>query len=661
MSDALADRLISTRQLYALIGLLALGVLPHFWHLHPSLSAFFMGGAALKLMLWRKPGQRVPRYVLFLLAIAAILLVVIRVGVTEGHQFGVSLLVVMLGLKLLEMRSRRDLYVVVILGYFVMITQFLYDQGGLLTAAMFLLVIGLTAVLNSANRLEQEIAPAETLKRAGLSLALSLPVMLVLFVLFPRLSGPLWSFNLGGAAISGMSDHIGLGSVSKLSLSPEPAFRVEFDDEVPPPQDRYWRGLVLWTTDGRNWERAENAAVVDHPAGENNTSVGYQVTMETSRQRWLFPLDRVESKIPTGTANIDGEVTLRQSIQQRFNFHAYSSTAYLDTRLSDREQQLGLQLPDRGTPRMRALVKKWQSNTASNRDLVSVALDYFNTEPFIYTLEPPSLGRNPIDKFLFDTRMGFCEHYATSLVYLMRLAGIPSRVIVGYQGGELNPLGGHLLVRQADAHAWAEIWLQDEGWVRVDPTAAVAPERIMLSLNPGLYGEGAPALFHAGNLGALGGLLQNWGWLKDNMTMQWYNLVVNFDKRQQQNLLKRWGLEFLKGAGLGITAIGVMLAAGLIGFLASLLSSRTSLSPLQKSYLRFRRKLQRAGLDVPDWIGPLDLGKSAAMHFPENRVAIDRILSLYIALRYGKTNQTSFMQQMHLQVRQLKLKPLSGQ
>jgi hypothetical protein len=282
------------------------------------------------------------------------------------------------------------------------------------------------------------------------------------------------------------------------------------------------------------------------------------------------------------------------------------------------------------------LVEQWRESEKSDRGVINAALAYFNKQPFVYTLQPPLLGRNPVDQFLFDTRRGFCEHYAASFAILMRIAGIPTRIILGYQGGELNPLGSYLIVRQSDAHAWTEVWLDGDGWRRVDPTAAVAPERIEFPIDLERQAEGAAALFRFGELGSLASLIQDFHWLRDSLETQWYKWVEGFTQERQKDLFDLLGLGRLSNYHIAILAIILSLGLTAILFLIGFLRPKPQADLTLAAYLRFRRKLAKAGLTPPPWLGPLDLAEKAKRRFPDQATDIQIIADLYIKLRYGK-------------------------
>jgi transglutaminase-like putative cysteine protease len=653
MSDALKHKPVSSVLMFWLATLLAVSVIPHLWNLPLWITGYFYAVTGLTLMLWRTTGPTPVRWLKLPLLLVAIVLVITQVGYTEGRLFGVSLLVVMLGLKLLEMKTRRDLYITIFLGYFLLITLFLFNKSIWLTLYVILLTGGYTAALYLANQVGDEIAPLRVSKKVSLMLAGALPIMLILFVLFPRLEGPLWRLNLGrGAGVTGMSDNIDMGSISRLSQSYETAFRINFGDQaLPPAKSRYSRGMLLWETDGKHWQRGSSRPQPVEPAIALEDTLNYEIIMEPSGQNWLFPLDRVLDAPANTSLNKDGELSTARSIDLRLSIQASSSLRVWDSELGKLDRQRGLKLPDAFSPRMRQLVNQWRTRDGSDESVIQQSLEYFNQQPFIYTLLPPLLGEHPVDEFLFETRKGFCEHYATSFVILMRLAGIPARVVIGYQGGELNPMGGHLVIRQSDAHAWAEVWLEDQGWVRIDPTAAVAPERIERSIIPSTGTEGSPVVFDLDETGMLQSLWRNAGWFKDNLELQWHHWVIGFNRSRQSSLLKDMGLGFMTQYQMAMAAIGgTLMISGLI-FLVLMYGKRKQPDPVVAAYSRFRRKLEKAGMEIPHWMGPQDLTHAATARFPKQAGEIQAITSQYISLRYGRNYNPRVAQSLRRRIR----------
>lgn len=658
MKDALKALPIPPVVRAGLLLSLALAVAPHLWHLDPWITGFFYAMAGLYALALRQPKALPGRFLLFLLMLAGLVDVVMHGGGLDGRASGTSLLTVMLGLKLLETRTRRDVYVTLFLGYFMVATQFLFAQGLGLSLYLALVVLGLTAVLNALHRVDPQPLWGQPLRDSALLLLASLPLMVILFVLFPRLGGPLWQLAAPpNSAVTGLSDRLRLGGISQLSQSRALAFRVRFDQTPPPPAQRYWRGPVLWQTDGREWLPAEglpNTPPRYQPLGE---AVGYEVTLEPNHRHWLFALDLPAEVPPDAAIGRDFQIQANQPVDKRRQYHLRSYPAYRVLEITPRERRLALQYPaDTVTPRMRALLAQWQRQDPAPAGVVDQALTFFRQQPFVYTLSPPPLGANPVDSFLFDTQRGFCEHYASSFALLMRIAGIPSRVVTGYQGGEWNPQGEYFALRQSDAHAWAEVWINELGWVRVDPTAAVAPERIERPIDPTTLGEGAPVSFAVGDLGLLRGLWRNGRWLVDNLEYSWQHWVVNFSQDSQHQLLRGLGLGFLQGYWLGIASVvGGMLSLLPIWWLLRQKGLRSA-DALARVNQRWRDKLRKAGMVVPDSLGPHDLGEAAARHFPEQADRLRLISRLYVALRYGEHPNAGQLSRLRQMVGQLRLR-----
>ena len=609
------------------------------------------------------------RLILVPLALAAPPLVFHSHGTLVGQEGGTALLTLLLALKLLEGRNRRDLRLAVMLYPFWLISHFFFDQSPGITLFLGLLLIlnlALLADLARPGRLPTPSFSLSAIGGRGLSLSgmqaffiqvkepvalvlrltlQSLPLTLLLFVLFPRLDAPLWSFlPVEEVARSGINEWLEPGSVSELVLDGSLAFRVRFDGPVPAAEGLYWRGPVAWNTDGRRWSggRPDQFAGLVSAGGQTGhagQALTYQVTLEPSRQRWLFALD-----LPVATPERDAVLThdlqllAAKPIVETRTYRVTSATSLLDSDLPAAQRAAGLALPDNITGRMRELVAKWQAQAGQPEELIQASLRYFNAEPFYYTLKPPRLGSNPADEFLFETRRGFCEHYASSFTLLMRLAGLPARIVMGYLGGERNPLGNHLIVRQSDAHAWVEVWLSGRGWTRVDPTAAVAPERVEPSLDLAGLASGRPLRLRIGGVGAWGQLLHGLRLFSDAVDEQWYRWVLGIDRSRQQALLERLGLGSLREyglAGLMILAAGVVL--GLLMLLLRREPGRTEIDPLDRLYRRFCTLMARAGWPRQGSEGPIDYGQRMVAVAPDDMVQrISSFTQRFARLRYGK-------------------------
>ncbi len=658
MRDALAGHAVPRPQLALLVVLLTLAVLPHGRHLSPWIVAFFLVMALYRTAAVWRPGWLPGKWLLVALTLVGIANVVINAGgLADGRRGGVSLLVAMLGLKLLEVRSRRDVYMAVFLGYFVVVTQFLYVQTLWIALYLAVVVVGLTSVLTGMNRAGAAPPLGPALAQSARLLAAAMPAMLVLFVLFPRLGGPLWAFSApGDAGVTGIDDRMSPGSIGRLTESRAVAFRVTFDGEIPPPGARYWRGPVLWDSDGRTWANREPPRPAVLPVTGADRVLEYEVTLEPTRQRWLFPLDvplRVSVAAQWDNALV---ATTPERIDRRLTFRGESAVGGRPGGLADDARRRALALPPTVTPRMRALVESWRRGDGDGAALVAAALRYFREQPFVYTLQPPRLGADPDDAFLFDSRRGFCEHYASAFVLLMRTGGVPARVVTGYQGGEFNPRGGHLIVRQLDAHAWAEVWLEAQGWVRVDPTAAVAPERVERSIEPDQAATaGGRVVFRVSDPGALRAMLREARWLVDSMELGWHRWVVGFSSERQQWLLAGLGLEGLRGYAQGLAAVALGGMALVLGALLLRLRRGTAVDPAKHGFQRLQRKLARAGLALRPAAGPRDQAAAAAAAFPAQAVELRRLFELYVRLRYGRNPSRLDLRRFRHGVRALRL------
>lgn len=642
-----------------LTSLVTMSVAPHTLHMSLWVSLFVALVIGLRLLgLGASQGRLPIRFLVLALTLGALLNIYSHHPVLFSKEAGVALLSSMLVLKLLEMRSRRELYLLSFLCFFTLVTQFLFVQEIWLVGWVLATTLGLLALLLSCNQ-DRPVDNWRQLLPAGKLLLQSVPLALVLFVMFPRLSGPLWNLGIdSNAATTGIGDTITPGNISQLARSKQPAFRVDFRDPIPPPTQRYWRGPVLWLTDGRTWKQVPQPPVAAPPLSKDgDTPVRYSISQEPSPRRWVYALDLPDTLAPDTALNIDYQLVTERANDRRQRYQLSSRPASRITWLSRRQRRMGLQLPDNITPRMRELVTRWQEDSAGEpAGIVSRALDYYRNQPFYYTLQPPLLEENPIDQFLFESRRGFCELYATSFTLLMRLAGIPSRVVAGYQGGEYNPIGNYLLVRQADAHAWSEVWLEGNGWLRVDPTAAVAPERIESSFDPGLaldLGQGAPISFTLSS-----GLLQRLGrqlaWGLDALNANWHRWVLGYSGERQQYLMQQLGLRFLKGMKL---VIGLAVAAFVVVLVLTLVlrrQSRERVEPSIAAYRAFCRKLEAVGLARAGHEGPRDYARRVIRQRPGLKLPVSRITSLYLQIRYGKLADPAALARLRSQVRRFR-------
>ena len=480
-----AQSVLTPFNLGAILVSLALVTAPHAAHL-PLWIAAFAGAMLLARFYFGYRRKGLPnRWLLFGVALVSVTGIAFSYRTLYGRDVGVALLTVMVCLKLMEMSAARDTMVVLLLAYFLVITNFFYSQTIPTALYMLLVVWVITATMIALQHRASRASPARALRHSGALILQAVPVMVVLFVLFPRVQGPLWGLpQINAASRTGLSDTMSPGDVSVLGLSDEVAFRVLFENPPAKPSQLYWRGPVLSMFDGQTWHAGLSLTVNSLEFEALGPPLRYTVTMEPHDRRWMFAIDVPRAAPAEGFLTSDMQMRSRRLVRERMRYEIESVPEY---RIGVNERTFDLngamRLPASVAPRARALAERWKQESANPREIVDRGLGMFRQQPFIYTLAPPTLGDDPVDEFLFTTRSGFCEHYASSFAFLMRAAGIPARVVTGYLGGEVNPVDGYLVVRQSEAHAWTEVWLAGEGWVRVDPTAAVSPLRVERGLS----------------------------------------------------------------------------------------------------------------------------------------------------------------------------------
>ncbi|WP_227431032.1 transglutaminaseTgpA domain-containing protein [Psychrobacter sp. I-STPA6b] len=475
-----------------------------------------------------------------------------------GVDVGVAFLVLCLVSKLWEMYQRRDAYIVLNLSFFVLASLFLMDQGLLTTAEVVVGTLWLLFAFISLND-DGNLLGSGRLRSLGLLAGQAIPLLIILFLFFPRLP-PLWSLQLSGQqATTGVSDSMSPGDFANLSQSTELAFRVEFGTQPPAQSQMYWRGLVFSDFDGVTWTPNANIqtwwsgdkplwlqqAWQTIPKREQADATSYQVILEPTQRNWLYGLDYPYPN-QRGTS-LTSNFTLRSFrpvVQQlRYQVQRYPQMR-IDTTLSEQARQINLSIPSEGNRRSQEWAKQMFAD--AGRDpirYINAIQNWIGNTEFRYTLSPPALQQNRIDEFLFETKAGFCEHYASSFTYLMRAVGVPARVVAGYQGGELGRDGNSWEVRQMDAHAWSEVWLEGQGWVRIDPTAFVAPERVEQGMNALTSQQGA-TMFGTGAGAQISyqqfRMLQTLRRLSDQASYYWQRDVVGYDQDKQSNALLRW-------------------------------------------------------------------------------------------------------------------------
>ena len=624
---------LRTGAVYSLLGAMAALIVPH----TPRLPDWLML-TVLAFLLWQSLAtalrwKPLSRWLLAGMSVAATAAVVISFGPVPDREGSVVLLVLMAGLKCLELRSVRDAHVATLLGHFLIVTHFLYSQTALLAAFLALILLWLVATGVAFQDRNRTLPPVRILRTAAVIAGSALPLAALLFLLFPRVQGPLFGdAATPGRATTGLGDAMSPGDIVDLGLSDEVAFRVDFDAVGVGAHEMYWRGPVLWDFDGRTWRagrRANPPATVR--AGRRET--GYRVTLEPHGRRWMFALD-VPAAAPAG-AVLGADLLLRAQHPIRTRTR-YVVRSLLDYRVGLEESEhvlrRALRLPPDANPRTVALGTLLRTRSGDGHGVLAEVLSMFRQQPFHYTLAPPALGRDSVDEFLFDTRRGFCEHYASAFAVIMRAAGVPARIVTGYQGGEYNNVGNYLVVRQSHAHAWVEVWLPDQGWRRVDPTAAVAPGRVETGSALPWRDQDASRARDTG------------GWpywidarqVLDHLTRSWNDWVLDYSAERQRGLLRYVGL-----SDAGWPRLAALLAAAVAPAVAALAALRLRHRPalradrVDRAYARFCSKLERVGCARRPHEGPYDFARRIAMTRPALSVPVDQITLAYVGLRYA--------------------------
>ncbi len=603
--------------------------------LHADRLPLWASLSCAALMAWRllatRRGLWLPgRIVRSVLALAMAVVVLARFHTLNGLAAGTTLLLLMAALKLLETRGARDLVILCGTGLFLLLAACL-DRQDLarvpLYGAQAWLCVAALAVIATPT-----LTTLPALRLAGRALLIALPLAAALFVFFPRLPGSFWAIPRGNVALTGLSDSMSPGSISELVADYSVALRATFAGVRPPAAALYWRGPVLHDFDGHTWRRAEGSFQARPRLRFEGEPVRYHVLLEPTQRRFWFALDiPAQSPAPRVFLTYDYQLIAASAVTEP---QGYEALSYLAARsldpLSAGSRREDTALPPQANPRTRELAQRLYQKAGSPAAFVTAALAYLRTGGFVYSLEPQPLGPDAVDDLLFRTREGFCGHYASAFVSLMRAAQVPAHVVTGYLGGEWNPVGGFIEVRQADAHAWAEVWLEGRGWVRIDPTAVVAPERLQRSVFDMLPGAfSAPQRLLHGHW--LEGLLQRW----DAVNAWWSEKVVRFNYQSQLDLLSRLGVRVPEARYLGWgVAAALSLWLGVLALAASR-RERPRRDALGRAYLRLGRKLARAGRARAAHEGPLAYAQAVAGVRPDLEAPVLALCLTYARLRYG--------------------------
>lgn len=608
---------------------LVVAILPHLARLPAWIIIWCAGMWGYILISLRFQWSRPTRRVRILLSVIGILGLLATYSTRIGPNAYLGLLAVMAALKPFEVGTHRDRMITLFLAYFIIITSLFQSETLAVTLYMFVSVFVTTSALIRINDPAGHFK--SDLRLSGMLVAQAVPLMLILFFLFPRIQGSLFGLSQAPAGRTGFSDRLSPGNIARLVENNDIAFRVEFEGDRPPAEGLYWRGMVFHEFDGRSWRRLDRVPAADEPP-QGQKRVDYTISLEPHGQRWLFALDR-PGEMPRWS-RMHADYVIR-------NIRPVNRKKYYDM-ISFLKPQKGAawgveaakQLPADGNPRARQLAAEFAQTADAAEGIVNKSIAYLKDKGFVYTLEPPVLGRNPVDDFLFQSRKGYCEHYASAFAFLMRAAGVPARIVGGYLGGEVNPFGDYLIIRQSDAHVWVEVWTESAGWLRVDPTAAVAPGRIS-------DGAGG-ALSDGGGTGGVG-----FGWLQqlrlgwDAVSSNWEAWFHQYSHLEQKALLERLGIRMdsWKGPFLVFLLVGgtVFLIAGLYVFF-QVRPAAMEKDRVRRCYEKFCLKLEKAGLPKPPDKGPVDFAKQVARDRPDLAAQVDEMVRLYVWLRYRESH-----------------------
>lgn len=644
----------------SLMGLVVMGAsIPHWMSLPIWIPAMLLAAIA-----WRIAARhyRLPlpnRLARFTLAFAAFGAVMLEFRTINGLTAGSALLVVMVSLKFLESHNQRDQLVLMLISYFLVFAGLLYQNNAFSGVYLIVFVWITTIGLMQLGRRGDLLQTRATAVASGRYLLQAVPIMLVLFVLFPRLPGPLWSgADTASTGSTGLSDSMAPGDITNLGISDDIAFRVDFPDRAPAAQDLYWRGPVLTVFDGRRWtRRLGTRGDVSDTLEFSGDPVRYSVSLEADRRGWAFALEMPAEWTSQRRRNIrmrdDYQLSLfgADTLSSRMTYEVTSYTNFVANEpLNEAQREVYLRLPVGFNPRTETLMERLRSESSTPEEVVTKTLEHFSTGNYFYTLAPPPLGEHTVDDFIFETLEGFCEHYASAFTVMMRFAGIPARVVTGYQGGELNPYAEYYIVRESNAHAWSEIWLEGRGWLRVDPVAAVAPERISLGLGDDTSGALA---------GGVGGLARI-GWARqaalawDAVNTVWNEWIVGYGPELQRNLFEWLGFGRLRWTELLTLSIAgsltILFVTAMV--LAWRANARERVDFAARLLARVVTRLRRLG--VPPRAASetaREYAKRTASTLPQYADEIHAITESYLAARYERDPQSTELAKLRARVR----------
>jgi protein-glutamine gamma-glutamyltransferase len=642
---------ISYEHLMGISVCLALALASHIASLPLWVAPLVVICGVIRLVMARNGRGAPARWLVLTLAALAIPLLLVRFHTFNGLSAGTALLALMGGLKLLETKTKRDVYIITLIIYFVSVSALLESDSFWLLAYLTGVCWFTTATL---LRLTSRAPPPDwrsSMRYGGRVLIQALPLMLVFWLLFPRFAAPLWRIpNDSRKAESGLSDTMSPGDITQLALSDDIAFRVHFDGAAPPPLERYWRGPVLHSFDGHTWKRGYPVASRSQPLEPQGQAYHYTVMMEPHQHRWIFTLDwPVHWDLAGAGLTSDNTLMRDDPVSRPIDVVATSYTRVQSAQaLSAEARQRDTQSSLTKNPRTLQLSRQLRAEHPDDMDYVRAVLAMFTQQPFYYTLTPPKLADDSVDEFLFGTKRGFCGHYASAFAALLRDAGIPTRVVTGYQGGTFNPYGDYWILRQSDAHAWDEVWIDGRGWVRIDPTAAIAPQRVERGLADAVNADEP--------------LSSRWQrsspWLTvlrlrlDVLSELWRERILDFDQESQENLLKMLRIPEPDGQKL------VMLLAIAMALVLCWLTwqVRRELDPRSsdaatRAYARLCARLAAAGLPRLPYEGSEAYAARVSHQRPDLAMAVTALCRQYSNLRYAAASASVTLGQFEAAVR----------
>jgi protein-glutamine gamma-glutamyltransferase len=638
------DTRIPRRPLLWLATALLFTLPPMFGRLATWVPCLFLTTLALKF--WMEPKGYRLRFAASKLALAVVALAAIfaSYGSLKGVEPGVSLLVVLMSLKILEAHTAREFQVMVMMAWVLCLCGFSLSQDFAIALCLMAAFVLLLVALVQFHRGSSPGAFWPPLATTCKLLGQAAPLVILLFFLFPRINAG-FRFEIRDlhSATSGFSDRLSPGSIASLANSSAIAFRAEFPDNRTRLQGPlYWRGIVMWHCEGMEWRAPRAPEAIDRSSAQSQGGrfTRQRITLAPHGARWMFALDRPFG-VPAGAILAEGNyLWSTQPIRKTRRYELVSSPEIAPKKLEAGERELATEVPTSISPAVRELAQSWTAQNSNPRAIVNNALGFFRAHRFRYSLSPGDYKKNDLDEFLFRRRVGFCEHYAATFATMMRLAGIPARVVVGYLGGEYNDLGRFFLVRQSDTHAWCEVWLPDNGWTRVDPTSAVAPGRASLDLNSFLERRLAPGEAGAGRSALVSQLAQlaifnNIRLAWEALNYEWDTRILGFDTDVQEALLASAGITTHGSLSVIIEIVLIAVALLVIYAVWMRLRSRVLADRVKLLYERFCRKAAKLGVRRDPWEGPSHFSRRVVESLPNESERIRHITDSYIALRYA--------------------------